>query len=502
MEQELNIADLLSHRAGFSMQNDLFITEFGHLKFEKEDTIEMFATLPRTKQFRSEFQYGNWNYALAALVLEKVSGLSWGRFLEKEVFEPLSCGRSYTDGHLDGDNQGTPYAPLTDGSFIRQATPSVKDGTIMAGAMGMRSCVKDLLILYGSLLEAAADQFVEVSGTEGLRAAKKGYEGPFRQVPALFTAHARIPGDSLLEKSYAYGWVRAELPGPLGGTGYHGNFMKEMPICGRGSSSRLVLNHTGSLAGYFSAGVLLPETQSAIVVLTNSISKNDGADWLSQLLLETLIDCEEKNDYVELARQSVDVSERMIRDLLRILEQGREPNTQPRDLEDYAGRYYNSNELWWIDVTVVQSIEDGSQTQTMFFCMKGPEYPIKLTHHQHNTFSWIQTWDDIVRMGRFPDDFPPYFLLEFKVEDDAVIGLNLHNDRGLPEPEFFHREKVQEPSLIGKTLDAITEKFASTKELGRAVLVDGLDELKGKGERDSVEDKMDDIARRAGLLLS
>ena len=41
------------------------------------------------------------------------------------------------------------------------------------------------------------------------------------------------------------------------------------------------------------------------MVLTNSMSNNDAVDWLSQLLLETVLDNPDKNDFVELAKSSV-----------------------------------------------------------------------------------------------------------------------------------------------------------------------------------------------------
>lgn len=44
--------------------------------------------------------------------------------------------------------------------------------------------------------------------------------------------------------------------------------------------------------------MVVPETDTIIVVLTNSITKNDCADWLGQLILEYLLDAPENNNYV------------------------------------------------------------------------------------------------------------------------------------------------------------------------------------------------------------
>lgn len=77
IREELNIVDLLSHRAGVSTQNALWIQEHGHLKFSKEETLPMFATLPKVREFRCQFGYSNWGCGLAAL-LENLTVMTWG----------------------------------------------------------------------------------------------------------------------------------------------------------------------------------------------------------------------------------------------------------------------------------------------------------------------------------------------------------------------------------------------------------------------------------------
>ena len=53
-----------------------------------------------------------------------------------------------------------------------------------------------------------------------------------------------------------------------------------MPLVGKGSPSRLVVYHQGSLPGALTAVILLPDTKSAIVVMTNTLAPNDCADWV------------------------------------------------------------------------------------------------------------------------------------------------------------------------------------------------------------------------------
>ncbi|KAJ5367119.1 D-aminoacylase [Penicillium brevicompactum] len=312
IREELNIADLLSHRGGLATQNAPWMQEVGHLKFTKEETLPMFATLPKVREFRSKFGYSNWGYGLANLVLEKLTDMTWGQFLHERLFQPLGLTRTLT-ADPNTDNVAKSYVPTP---------PSIADGTVMSGGSGIRSCVSDLLVLYKALLNASKDQFLNnATSTSGL---------PFCQTTTILSPQVPMPGSSILENTYAMGWVRTQIPQPLGSTGTNGAFMKIMPFVGRGSPSRLVINHNGSLSGFFSAVLLLQETDSAIVVLTNSISKNDCSDWISQLLLEALIDTDEKNDYVHLAQISSEAFDQKMGDIQRLLSSKQIPNTSHR----------------------------------------------------------------------------------------------------------------------------------------------------------------------------
>ena len=68
----------------------------------------------------------------------------------------------------------------------------------------------------------------------------------------------------------------------------------------------LVIYHQKSLTGFLSSVHLIPRTSTVTVVLTNSLAKKDTADWLGQLIVETVLDNPEKNDYVMLARESAE----------------------------------------------------------------------------------------------------------------------------------------------------------------------------------------------------
>ena len=123
-----------------------------------------------------------------------------------------------------------------------------------------------------------------------------------------------------------------------------------MPLLAKGIGSRLALWHQGSLVGATSFVMLLPETQSAVLVLTNTMALNDAADWIGQLLVETLLDSPIRNDYVHLASLSADRALKKYAELTQKIEEGRESEWPCRALSEYVGSYVGFGGIFRIEV--------------------------------------------------------------------------------------------------------------------------------------------------------
>ena len=162
------------------------------------------------------------------------------------------------------------------------------------------------------------------------------------------------------------GWMRAQLPNTVGLIGDNMRLysISELPVLGRGSDSRLALYHQGATVGYFSSIYLFPETESAVIVLTNSIALGDAADWLAQSLVQALFDPLEKNDYVELAQDSKDRMLGKYESLRQDLAKNKIHGTEPNPLSAYAGDYYNAIDVFFIRITPASGSDD---TLTMSF---------------------------------------------------------------------------------------------------------------------------------------
>ncbi|KAJ1676616.1 hypothetical protein EV182_007831, partial [Spiromyces aspiralis] len=84
---------------------------------------------------------------------------------------------------------------------------------------------------------------------------------------------------------------------------------------------------------------MLPETESTVLVLTNTMAPNDTADWIGQLLVEMLLDSPVHNDYVHLASESADRALKLYEKLGQKIAEGRTSLGPHKPLSDYIGSY-------------------------------------------------------------------------------------------------------------------------------------------------------------------
>ncbi|KAK3353874.1 beta-lactamase/transpeptidase-like protein [Lasiosphaeria hispida] len=424
VQQETTLRDLLSHRVGLAQYNALFMQDFGRLYLSKSDTLDTASALPLTAGFREKFQYNNWNYALAALATEPLANLSLGECLVQHFFEPLGMTRTSVVRGPGGGDISEGYMALANGTPVRTERPSVGDNQIMFGAMGVNSCVKDLLTFYADALRAGADQLARgTTSTEG---------SPFRHVPTLWSSQMPLPESCLLERSYALGLFRTQLPQPMMATTMNAGRLPSPPVVARGSPPQLALYHGGNSAASQNWVILLPETQSAIVVLTNTMANCDAANLIASMLLEVLLDSPQKNDYEELSKIASRAGTEQWHALHTSLEEKRITGTHPKPLALYTGKYWNGVGNWHFDVFLEES-------GGLAFAFQGDrETSHSLRHYNNDVFVWLLTQDENVATGRFPYTSEGPWLLKFEAEGEAIEGLRW-NQNGIRDGEYFHK---------------------------------------------------------------
>lgn len=203
------------------------------------------------------------------------------------------------------------------------------------------------------------------------------------------------------EVSYALGWQRIQLPGKMGHIGLNGDLLppEGMPVIGNGIPSELVLFHQGSMPGVLSFAALVPGTNSAIVVLSNSLALTDVADWVGQLVLQELLsvpdihkanimDCAKKHS----GRENLEWYPRVVKDLetertfgtspLEGLEEEGESLIGPLGLDEYVETYWDESHVFKIVVT-----------------LDTEKFPLK--HYEAHTFTWLQPRNELSKRGRW-----------------------------------------------------------------------------------------------------
>lgn len=173
----------------------------------------------------TEFHYSNLNYAVLGLIIEKVSGVSYGQYVGQEVFDRLGMDHSYSDFALAQANG------LATGTITVFGVPVSVNQTPFPG-----------LVPDGFLVSTASDmaryvRFQMGDGTFEGRRLLSTETMAIMHSPAVASA-----SDPYLDH-YAMGWRTGSIDGePL-------------------------VAHDGNTFGYHADVAVLPELDSAVVVL-------------------------------------------------------------------------------------------------------------------------------------------------------------------------------------------------------------------------------------------
>lgn len=133
---------------------------------------------------------------MAAVMIERASGISWGQFLKKKIFDPLHLQRTTTVRNPEADNVAEGHMVMSDSHCIQnKERPHVSDGQLTCGANGVQSSVSDLLVMYQALLAANAEESPAVTAAE--------HGNPFKQVHTLLAPHITLSDEPHLSSIMA-----------------------------------------------------------------------------------------------------------------------------------------------------------------------------------------------------------------------------------------------------------------------------------------------------------
>jgi hypothetical protein len=162
---------------------------------------------------------------------------------------------------------------------------------------------------------------------------------PLKRIGHIWQGQINFPFRALREYTYACGWCRTQLPGPLALPSSESD-SSQLPFVGRGSPSRLTLYHEGAISGSITFSAVFPESMSSVVVLTNSAPLNyDGPRFIAQRLIETIFATTppDVDLLLESSRKSVEASKTCVANIRREFDQTRTETKSTRPLETYTG---------------------------------------------------------------------------------------------------------------------------------------------------------------------
>lgn len=243
--KDITLLDLMNHTSGYPDYYPLDFLDRRMLKpipFEK--MLTDYAKVKLDFEPGSKFSYSNTGYMILGGIIEKVSGESLGKFMERRILKPLKMEHSQ-------------YAST-------KGLPSVAQG-YTSFAIGAPE---------KSIYEA--DGWIEAAG--GLWASASDL---LRWDLALVTGKVLKPESYKLMTS-----IRPLSTGKISDYG-----------CGLGigfTKGDMVLQHTGGVSGFVSYNAMLPGKKSAVVLLSNAEHVSPGP--VRNLIFNLLVKEVQKND--------------------------------------------------------------------------------------------------------------------------------------------------------------------------------------------------------------
>ena len=420
---EANVVDLLAHRLGLTAGNNFWSQKNQQVLIDKRETARIVGALEPLVPFRSKFMYSNWGYGLAGEILEELAGESLEEYFHKTLFKPLGLTRT-TLGSPRDEEYAKCYMALSDATPYHVPPTAYYSGTARAGAGACKSTVNDLLKLYKAWMQAEADQ--SKTG-ETITPAS-----PFRRVRDTWTGHIAINEES----DYGFGWVLTHLPTKAGLVGVNAyECPGEYPVLAKGVKPQPLIYHQGSVTGSLSAVYLLPETETAVIVLGNSFDLSDTPDWVSQLLIEALLDAPERNDFVELAERTSANALTHHQPTIDKLASERVEGTSHKPLDAYCGRYFNRLGNFVLEIT--RHDDDGLR-----MAVQGFQDTSYILHHYHyDEFFWPCDRDAESKEALYPQTAIGLHKVLFSVEPDGrVNGLTWQIDKAIAAGEYFEKK--------------------------------------------------------------
>lgn len=255
--KKVTIENLLTHTSGipsYTGMKEWAPTMREDLPLEK--LIAFFKGKPFDFEPGTKWDYDNSGYVLLGAIIEKVSGKSYERFVEDEIFKPLGMTHSSYGSWSDIVPHRAAGYDGEEGHFVNTSYISMTQ-PYAAGAL--MSTVDDLALWDKAL---SAGTLVKTAAME-----------------RMFTPYTLASGAST---RYGYGWTLHELAG------------------------KKVIEHGGDINGFSCDVLRVPEAKILVVVLTNNPDAAMRPDGVTHRIASTLLGVPDLDRKIRLTAKALD----------------------------------------------------------------------------------------------------------------------------------------------------------------------------------------------------
>ncbi len=307
MDEEVTIRDLLCNRIGLKRQ--IPIESFANPEIDALQIISRIHMLDRVHSFREGYIYFNPGFMAARLIVERVSGVSYGQFLQENLFEPLAMQNSASGADFVRGLRETACGHVVEQGLLvgeSRARPLDLDAfDNWQGAAGIYSSALDMTRWLGLFLNNGV-----CDGRQLLSP---------NLIAELHRPHTRIPAAEckLIHNPqggeptyYCMGWWTTAL---------HGHRLAQ---------------HAGEMMGWRAHVALVPEQRLGVAVMLSASVARHAI--IAYTVLEHYLGTE-ASDWSAIAREAED---RQAHDVRQAQEEAFPcDNTQGLPLDEYAGDY-------------------------------------------------------------------------------------------------------------------------------------------------------------------
>jgi CubicO group peptidase (beta-lactamase class C family) len=351
------VTDLLTHRSGLApFKGDMLLWPEPNA-FTRADVIHALRYFEPVSGFRTRYAYDNLLYIVAGEIISRVSGKSWGEYVESKLMRPAGMQRCFADRIPAGAmrNIAVPHgviegrlAVIERGRIPRRPPMSAATGGIICSLDDMLTWVRTQL--NRGTTPSGVELFSTMQSREMWkpRTLRDVSERAYELNRTHFSA-------------YGLGWRLADVHGFL------------------------EVSHTGTLAGMKSYVVMIPELDLGVVYLSNGSSSAARSSVMNTIVRSFMP--VSQVDWVQMAIDEIadERGSEVNRGEIEKASENQQPCVPCRmpDLSLYAGRY---RDLWFGDVII--RLEDN---RLMFSAEKSPKLRGPLTHCAGRQFiiHWI-----------------------------------------------------------------------------------------------------------------